>query len=150
VRLDFTRCGGFFHGEIMADIEKLKVELDTDPLLRGYSGMTDQQAATDLNTKYRDKPRTEMSQSEAFQHIDSAELRALADGDRSLVMAILAFQTINPFGNESTVFQDIFGGGSATITALNAARTVVNGQSRAEELNLGQVSAGAVRHARSL
>ena len=33
----------------MADLVALKAELDTDPLVRGYAGMTDAQAATDLN-----------------------------------------------------------------------------------------------------
>lgn len=33
----------------------LSDELLNDPLGRGYAGMTDQQAADDLNTKYRDK-----------------------------------------------------------------------------------------------
>ena len=38
------------------NIADLAVELSTDPLGRGYSGMTDQQAADDLNTLYRDAP----------------------------------------------------------------------------------------------
>jgi len=37
----------------MADIDALSQELTNDPLGRGYSGMTDQQAADDLNTAYR-------------------------------------------------------------------------------------------------
>ena len=37
----------------MAD---LRDELLTDPLTRGYSGMTDQEATDDLNTAYRDAP----------------------------------------------------------------------------------------------
>jgi len=39
----------------MADIEQLRQELNDDPLGRGYSGMTDQQAADDLNTVYRQR-----------------------------------------------------------------------------------------------
>ena len=35
------------------DFVALKAELDNDPLTRGYSGMTDEQAAIDLNTEYR-------------------------------------------------------------------------------------------------
>ena len=38
------------------DIAILSNELTTDPLVRGYSLMTDQEAADDLNTSYRDAP----------------------------------------------------------------------------------------------
>ena len=40
----------------MADLVALKIELDADPLVRGYSGMTDQQAADSLNTVNRSIP----------------------------------------------------------------------------------------------
>ena len=40
----------------MADIAALKIELDTDPLARGYAGMGDQAAADDINTVYRNAP----------------------------------------------------------------------------------------------
>jgi hypothetical protein len=36
------------------DITALNTELITDPLGRGYSGMTDEEATDDLNTEYRD------------------------------------------------------------------------------------------------
>ena len=35
------------------DYNVLANELNTDPLARGYAGMTDQQAADDINTEYR-------------------------------------------------------------------------------------------------
>lgn len=37
------------------DIEKLRSELLNDPLTRGYSAMSDSEAAADLNTEYRKK-----------------------------------------------------------------------------------------------
>ena len=67
-----------------------------------------------------------------WQAIDVDELRALADGDRNLVMAVLQFESIDPFGNEATLFIALFGGGSTTITALQTAR--VEAISRAQEL----------------
>jgi len=36
------------------DYAALSVELTTDPLTRGYSGMSDEAATADLNTEYRD------------------------------------------------------------------------------------------------
>ena len=35
------------------DVTIIKSEIDTDPLVRGYSGMTDAQVADDMNTLYR-------------------------------------------------------------------------------------------------
>ena len=35
------------------DLTTIKTELDTDPLVRGYSGMSDKAAADDMNTIYR-------------------------------------------------------------------------------------------------
>ena len=129
----------------MADI--LGDELLNDPLTRGYTGMTDQEAADDLNSEYRSRDRSSMTSTEVWQAIDVTELRALADGDRSLVMAVLQFEKINPFGNEAVLFTALFGGGSATLIALNVAR--VETVSRAIELGIRTVRAGDVRNARA-
>ena len=40
------------------DYFALKSEIDTDPLARGYAGMTDQQVADDMNLFNRDAPAT--------------------------------------------------------------------------------------------
>tara|TARA_R110000772_G_scaffold237481_1_gene349385 strand:+ start:744 stop:1133 length:390 start_codon:yes stop_codon:yes gene_type:complete len=125
---------------------ELRDELLNDPLVRGYAGMTDQEAADDLNTEYRPRDRSSMTSTEVWQAIDVTELRALADGDRSLVMAVLQFESINPFGNEAALFTALFGGGSTTLTALATAR--VETISRAVELALRLVRAGDVRNAR--
>lgn len=111
----------------------LKTEL-TDPLGRGYSTMSDQEAADDLNTEYRTRNRTSMIQTEVWQAIDITEFRSKADGDRRDVWGVLQFENIDPFGNEAALFLAIFGAGSNTITALNAAR--VEAISRAVELGI--------------
>ncbi len=125
----------------------LRAELLADPLSRGYSTMSDQEAADDLNTEYRSRNRTSMTPTEVWQAIDITEFRAKADGDRRDVMGVLQFDSIDPFGNESALFQAIFGA-SATITALQAAR--VEAISRAVELEIRKlpVRAGHVEEAR--
>ncbi len=130
------------------DIDALRDELINDPLARGYSGMSDEAAADDLNslTTGRTRPRTSMTSTEVWQAIDVTELRALADGDRSLVMAVLQFESIDPFRNEATLFIALFGAPSATITALQAARQET--VSRAVERNIGKVKPGNVGEAR--
>lgn len=130
------------------DIDALRDELINDPLGRGYSTMSDEEAADDLNSLAtgRTRNRTSMTSSEVFNSIVVSELIALTDGDRATVMSIMGFGAINPFGREADVFISIFGGGSDTITALAAAR--VDAISRAVELDLGKVKAGNVEEAR--
>lgn len=113
----------------------LSDELTNDPLVRGYSGMTDQEAADDFNTAYRSRNRATMTASEVANAIDSTEFTALSAGDTQEIWNWLHLGELNPFGIEATRFIAIFGGGSATITSLQADR--VESISRAQELGLG-------------
>lgn len=133
----------------MADLQALKAELDADPLTRGYSGMTDAQAATDLNTEYRQINRVRMSGDEIFGATDSTEFGALSADKKQLWMAFCGREFIDPFGSANVEFVTwIFGSPSATLTALQGLRkrTV----SRAVELRLGRVAEGTVAQARAL
>ena len=128
------------------DIDKLKTELTDDPLARGYSGMTDAAAAADLNTVYRTKNKTSMTGSEILNNVDATEWAALDAAEKQTVWDIVHLGTINPFGVEATLMIGVFEGGSATITALQAARK--DDVSRAVELGLGNVKVGNVQLAR--
>ncbi len=135
----------------MANIVALAAELTTDPLARGYVGMTDAEVSASLNTQNRSLVLTNMSGDQIFAQTDTTEFAALTDLKKQLWMAFCARDVIDPFGGANVAFvQFIFGGASATVASLDAARTLENNQSRAEELNLGSVSVGAVTHARSL
>jgi len=128
------------------DYAVLNNELTVDPLSRGYSGMTDAEAATDLNTEYRDRNVTSMSATDIFQNVDETEYAALTDAQRQAFWGMMGMGTLNPWGQEAAIFTDLFGGISATITALAAAR--VETVSRAVELGLGIVTEGDVAKAR--
>lgn len=125
----------------------LRDELLNDPLARGYAGMSDEDAAADLNTVYRERNRTNMSASEIYQAIDRAEFlgASIDDTQRQEIYNLLFFDSIDPFGKEADVFVEIFGTGP-TITALQAARK--KSISRATELGLGTVKPGHVGEAR--
>ena len=121
----------------MAD---LKDELTNDPLVRGYSGMSDQEAADNLNTKYRSRNRTSMSGDEIAQQAVPAAFDALDDGSlnntadvKSHWLALCGRESIDPFAsaNQQLVIS-IFGTGSQTVLNLQAARVATI--SRAEEL----------------
>ena len=136
----------------MADI--LKDELLNDPLARGYSGMTDAQVADDLNTAYRSRNRTSMTGDEIAQQADPTEYAALDDGSANNTpdtkghwLALCGRETIDPIAAANVqLVTAIFGGGSVTVTNLQAAR--VEPITRAQELGLGIVKPGHVEEAR--
>jgi len=130
----------------MADIVKLKTEIDTDPLARGYSGMSDAAVAVDINTVYRTVNKDTMTGTEVLNAIVKSEFNALTAENKQLVWDLIHLGTLNPFGLEASLLTDAFGGGSSTITALAALRKT--NVSRAEELGLGHVYEGHVQEAR--
>lgn len=136
----------------MANYEALKAEILADPLGRGYAGMTDQQAADDLNTEYRTRNRESMSASEVLNSVDVTEFNALTAENQTRFWQLMGLGTLDPFGVESTLMVGMFGGGSATITTLAGLRIIT--LSRAAELNLagvsGSVSATHVANARAI
>ena len=132
----------------MADIAALKAELTSDPLIRGYVGMSDEAAAASLNVVDRVRDRASMSASEVFNAISPVEFEAIAEPKyQQEVWNILHLGEINPFGLEATRFSAIFGAGSVTITALKALRKT--DVSRAVERDLGVVWPGEVAQARA-
>ncbi len=123
----------------MADV--LKDELALDPLGRGYAGMTDEEAAADLNTSYRTRNRTNMTGDEIFQATDSVEFAGLGSGQGNSVddqghwLAFCGREFIDPFANANVAFvTDIFQAGSVTLTNLQALR--VESITRAVELGI--------------
>ena len=132
----------------MADkIDIIKTELTDDTLGRGYAGMTDAQAAADINTVYRTRNKATMEAHEVIQQIVKTEFNALSAADTQLTWDLLHLGTLNPFGVEADLFTDAFGGGSTTIANLQSAR--VDNISRGDELGIGVVKIGNVQEARA-
>ena len=128
------------------DMEILKTELSTDPLSRGYASMSDEEAATDLNTLNISRNRTSMTGREVADEIVDAEYDVLSEDEKTQVLALVASDTLDPFGFGANVIKDIFGVGSDTVAALASAR--VETISRATELGLGVVKVGWIIEAR--
>ena len=128
------------------DIAALASELTVDSLTRGYSGMSDAEAAADLNTVYRQTNKSTMSGSEILNNVVAGEWAALTADEQQTVWDICHLGDVNPFGIEATLMIGVFGAGSDTITALQVARK--NDVSRAVELGLGWVRPGNVTEAR--
>jgi len=114
----------------------------------GAYDVDSQLAADELNVLNRTVNRDTMTGSEVLNEIDKTEFNAKTDPQKQMVWDIVHLGTVNPFGVESELLTDIFGGGSNTITALAAARKTT--VSRATELSFGRVRAGDITYARAL
>ena len=120
----------------------LKTEIDTDPLGRGYSGMTNLEIANDLNVVYCTKNKTSMTGSEILNNIVISEWTPLTDAQKRTVWDVVHLSDINPFGVEAQLLIAVFGAGSDTIAALAEARKY--DVSRAQELGIQYVYEGHV------
>lgn len=129
-------------------LEVLVAEIQNDPLTRDYASMTDQEVADSLNTVNRDRNRASMTGDEVFQQIaNQAAWDGLTDAQRQLFMAFCGRSEIDPFAAANVNFiTSIFGGGSATVTNLAAAR--VEQISRGVEIGFGVVNVRDVTRAR--
>ena len=127
----------------------LRTEVQTDPLNRAYSLMTSAQILLDLQTINRTRNKTGLNPSEVFQNINQTEWDALSASDQDEVWNVLHLgDPLNPFGREATRFIAIFGGGSITITALQALR--VENISRLQQIGIGgTVTQHQINQARS-
>lgn len=128
-------------------------ELTTDPLSRGYSALSDAQAAADLNTAYRTRTLEQLDQSDVYNAMVVAEFTALSADARQEVWNIVQVGGasglwVRPGDTARTRLIALFGAGSDTIQALAALLT--EDISRATELSLGTVKPGHVTKARAL
>lgn len=128
-------------------------ELTADPLTRGYSAMSDAEAAADLNTSYRTRTLQRLDQADVYNAVVPAEFTALsADGRREIWDIVQVGGAsglwVRPGDTARERFITLFGGQSDTIQALAALLT--EDITRAQELGLGTVKPGHVAKARAL
>jgi hypothetical protein len=132
----------------MADIDKLRTELSDDPLGRGYAGMSDREAADDLNTKYRQEQIRSMAGDTMFSSTVLAEFVLLTERNQNLWMSICGRATVDPWSNANLgLLEYIYGPASSTEDALAA--IAVQMITREAELGIGYVREGDVTQARA-
>lgn len=122
-------------------IDTLKTEL----ALPAYGGLTDQEALDLLYVK--DKPAVSLTGKEIFSAQVNADYNGLADAKKAQWLALTSHEDIDPFGPAVQVVIDIWGGGSATVTALDTLRN--NHRTRADELGIGTIKLHHIIEARS-
>ncbi len=129
----------------------LRNELDADPLARGYSAMTDAEAAADLNTVYCTCYAETLPSAVIYEATVASEFQALTDVQKSYIRDVWGLGEgvyIGAGSNARATYQNIFGTGSGTWAALVAAAQ--EDVSRGEELGLGIVREADVMKARAL
>ena len=131
------------------DYQTLADELTTDPLTRGYSGMTDEEAATDLNTVYRTLPVETVPGADIFNATDDVEYGALTAEQQNRWLNMCGVTDIDvSSGVAKSLEAELFGAGTTTRSNLAALKT--RDVSRGEELGLGFIKTGDVQFARTL
>lgn len=142
----------------------LHTEVTTDPLSRGYAGMTDAQVATSLNTKNRTINRLFVEAFEIFERINLTDLTthvtaAAKERERQLLLLLLSQERIfiqDP--NVEEIIKEVFPGAAQTkknlVGAVGADAQWVNKDlrkiivSRGEEINFGFVLTADVTRVR--
>ncbi len=133
------------------DYRILANELNTDPLGRGYSAMTDKEAAADMNTLYRTRELDVLSGGVVYDAVDIPEFQALGEPEKAEVWNITGLGAevlVGPGSKARDRFVSIFGAGSDTIANLLDIITIAI--SRGEELGWGTVKTGDIEKARAL
>lgn len=144
------------------NLQVLKDELTADPLTRGYSGMTDAEAADDLNTAYRESTRR-VSNAKYLLWIAGARRKAIGDAAAShgsatvqglaqVALDLLLRPDIEyDRGDHLALLQALQSGGVLSDTDVAALDDQADATiTRAAELGLGTVRAGTVAQARAL
>ena len=89
-----------------------------------YAALSDQEAADLMNTQSETRIRAEMAGAEVYSLTDITEFDGLTEVRQSLWLTLCSIDTFDPANGTPGVSLAVrlFGGGSATVTALQAAR----------------------------
>lgn len=124
-------------------------ELINDPLGRGYSGMSDVQAADSLNTPDRDVSVDSIPSEFVVAGLVPSEINALTVAQQRNMWGVIGAGAVRVADTEvKAFFADLFG--PATITRANLLALAVQTISRAQEIGLGTVKAPDVNEARAM
>lgn len=115
-----------------------KTDLLTELADAAYDGLTPAQKANKLVTDTVTRNRDSMTGSEVWENTDATQFGVLTDSQKSQWLAMCGIETLDPFGPAVSIAIDIFGGGTATITNLQAAR--VETVSKAASIGFGNLT----------
>ncbi len=127
-------------------VRTIRAEITDDPLLLGYTGMTDQEVTDSLNALTRERAVESLSSADIYDAIDPTEYTVLSSTEKAMLSDIFSLSEVRVQGNTRDVIVGIFPGGGTTLTNLTALLTTPI--SRATELSVGVVKIGHVIEAR--
>lgn len=130
------------------DLPKLKTELTTDPLARGYSAMYDVAAALSLNKPDRTPDADSVDTGVLRACFVLADWNALLPEQKLRLDFLLGSPTLAVPAHIRSELRNLFPQGNATRTALTFATRRTG--SRADELGLGRVTESDIADARRL
>jgi hypothetical protein len=131
------------------DYNILRTELTTDPLERGYAGMTNEQAADSLNTANRATTRSSVPTWEVLEATVSGEYDTLSTANKTRYQIFISAGELDPSKpNTRAAFAAMFAANTQTranLLALAAGDPI----SRAAELGLERIEPGHVARVRA-
>lgn len=146
--------------------QKLKAELDSDPLVRGYAEMAstiepspdpvlnrirdDQVIADDMNSEYLTRPVTRLSSQQVKSTVDKAEYASLTDAAKSQFLQLVSRDDLDPSGLDAEILKGIFTSAAGPKTRQALAGLVNEPISRATQLGIPLVRTGHIQEARAL
>lgn len=122
-------------------IEKLKAEIEMDPLGLGYAGMSEIEIAASLNAEARPGDKLKISRDDFINRILVwAEVEALSVAKRDTLRIMLQAENLDLEKDSKNVayLGTLFGAASATRAAFKALKN--HSISRAAELGIGSVT----------
>lgn len=119
------------------DYAKLKTELTTDPIVRGYAGMGDEAAAATFTAVNRSVNRESTDGGTIAASLVRSEFAALSAGDKQYVQLLVGAVSIPLTATLKTELGAIFANG--TTTRANLVALLSRPGNRAEEIGLGGV-----------
>lgn len=129
------------------DMRILRVEIETDPLGRGYAGMTDAQVSASLNEANRQCVHDKCHPGEILNEIVHNDLLTVSVPDQNMLWAIIQTTGVSLVDQHTwELIQTIFPPGSQTYANLEACKWHLG--SRAHELGLPGIVTVDVMEAR--
>lgn len=127
----------------------LRIEIDDDPLGRGYAAMSNAEVADDLNTEYRNISVDTIPSEDIVAALVPSEVNALTVIQQRNLWGVIGAGSVKPDDADvKAFFAGLFGAGTTTRANLLALATQI--VSRGAELGLGTVYAPYVLEARAM
>lgn len=128
------------------NLATLKTELTTDPLARGYAGMSDEAAAASLNAQDRTPSRDSLTGGELAASVVKAEYSALSAADKAYFNMLVPSASLPLTATLKSELGTLFSAGTATRTNLVA--LLKRTGTRGEELGIGYVTPSDIANAK--